>query len=228
MDVAFLRRENHAPGLAFKLLVKEPLVAVLSSDHRLAARKAIRPQDIAGETFIAPTKVAPALKVVIDDYAAKSGIRLKPQYEAENLSMAMSLVVSTGGITLLPLLCREYRFRPLSFTRPLHGSIVPTIDLVIGYDQGERICLAQALSFASGHRGGTGFADPTMISMDIRGGSSVFGSRDGASASSSSVLRWCDRFCAAGHVRFPAVGGQRRVPSSDFSPDGISATTSRT
>ena len=133
VDVAFLRRENHAPGLAFKLLVKEPLVAVLSSDHRLAARKAIRPQDIAGETFIAPTKVAPALKVVIDDYAAKSGIRLKPQYEAENLSMAMSLVVSTGGITLLPLYA-ENLLSPSVVTRPLHGD-VPTIDLVIGYNK---------------------------------------------------------------------------------------------
>ncbi len=44
-----------------------------------------------------PTKAAPALKVVIDDYAARSGIRLKPEYEAENLSMAMSLVASTAA-----------------------------------------------------------------------------------------------------------------------------------
>jgi LysR family hca operon transcriptional activator len=112
IDVAFLRRENQAPGLAFKLLIKEPLVAVLPSGHRLAARKTIRPQDIAGETFIAPTKAAPALKVVIDDYAARSGIRLKPEYEAENLFMAMSLVASTGGITLLPLM-RKTCFHPL-------------------------------------------------------------------------------------------------------------------
>jgi LysR family hca operon transcriptional activator len=132
IDVAFLRRENQAPGLAFKLLIKEPLVAVLPSGHRLAARKTIRPQDIAGETFIAPTKAAPALKVVIDDYAARSGIRLKPEYEAENLFMAMSLVASTGGITLLP----QYAENLLSsavVTRPLQGN-VPTIDLVIGYN----------------------------------------------------------------------------------------------
>ena len=29
VDVAFLRREDPAPGLTFKLLIKEPLVAVL-------------------------------------------------------------------------------------------------------------------------------------------------------------------------------------------------------
>ena len=132
VDVAFLRRDQ-APGLAFKLLIKEPLVAVLPVGHRLAARKAIRPQDIVGETFIAPTKAAPALKVVIDDYAARSGIHLKPEYEAENLSMAMSLVASTGGITLLPLYA-ENLLSPSVVTRPLHGD-VPTIDLVVGYNK---------------------------------------------------------------------------------------------
>jgi LysR family transcriptional regulator, hca operon transcriptional activator len=133
VDVAFLRRERQAPGLAFKLLIKEPLIAVLASGHRLARRKAIRPQDIIGETFIAPTKAAPALKVVIDDYAARSGIRLEPEYEAENLSMAMSLVASTGGMTLLPLFA-ESLLSSSVVTRPLHGD-VPTIDLVIGYNK---------------------------------------------------------------------------------------------
>ena len=133
IDVAFLRRDDQAPGLAFKLLVKEPLVAVLPSGHRLAGRKDIRPQDIIGETFIAPTKTAPALKIVIDDYAKRSGIRLTPEYEAENLSMAMSLVASTGGITLLPLYA-ENLLSPSVVTRPLHGE-VPTIDLVIGYNK---------------------------------------------------------------------------------------------
>ena len=42
VDVAFLRREAQAPGLAFKFLIKEPLVAVLPTGHRLAARKDIR------------------------------------------------------------------------------------------------------------------------------------------------------------------------------------------
>jgi LysR family transcriptional regulator, hca operon transcriptional activator len=79
------------------------MVAVLPAGHRLAARKVIRPQDIAGEPYITSTRAAPVLKTVIDAYAAKVGITLKPRYEAENLSSAMSLVASTGGVTLLPL-----------------------------------------------------------------------------------------------------------------------------
>src|SRR5258707_6014148 len=89
------------------------------------------PADMVGETFIKPTKAAPALKVVIDDYAANSGITLTPDYEAENLSMAISLVASTRGISLLPLYAQNL-LPPSVVSRSLHG-IVPTIDLVIGY-----------------------------------------------------------------------------------------------
>jgi LysR family hca operon transcriptional activator len=133
VDVAFLRRETPALGLAYKFLIKEPIVAVLPSGHRLAAHKTIRPQDLAGEIYITPTKVAPALKAVIDSYTARVGIALKPTYDAENLSMAMSLVASTGGVTLLPLYV-ENQLSPSVVTRPLQGE-VPTIDLVIGYNK---------------------------------------------------------------------------------------------
>lgn len=133
VDVAFLRRETPALGLAYKFLIKEPIVAVLPSGHRLAAYKAIRPQDLEGETYITPTRVAPALKAVIDSYAASVGIALKPTYDAENLSMAMSLVASTGGVTLLPLYV-ENQLSSSVVTRPLQGE-VPTIDLVIGYNK---------------------------------------------------------------------------------------------
>jgi LysR family hca operon transcriptional activator len=133
VDVAFLRREVQAPGLAFKFLIKEPLVAAMPIGHHLAERKSIRPQDIAAESYISPTKTAPALKLVIDAYAARNGISLKPKYEAENLSMVMSLVASTGSISLLPLYA-ENLLSASVVTRPLQGE-VPTIDLVIGYNK---------------------------------------------------------------------------------------------
>src|ERR1700738_2818252 len=52
VDAAFLRREKGMPGLAFRLLVKEPLMVILPGDHRLAALKAINPRDLIGETFV--------------------------------------------------------------------------------------------------------------------------------------------------------------------------------
>src|SRR6202050_3535778 len=64
---AFLRREQGVPELGFRPLVKEPLVVVLPSDHRLAKRKAIGPGDLVGETFVGVSHTAPVLRAVIDD-----------------------------------------------------------------------------------------------------------------------------------------------------------------
>jgi len=131
LDVAFLRREAPTAGLAFKHLVKEPLMAILPKHHRLAARKSVRPQDLAREAFVSTTRVAPVLKGVIDAYAAEAGITLRQTYDAETLSGGMSLVASTGGFTLLP----QYVSRaliPTVVARRLSG-IAPTIDLMMGY-----------------------------------------------------------------------------------------------
>jgi LysR family hca operon transcriptional activator len=143
VDVAFLRREAQAPGLTFKLLIREPLVAALPAGHRLAAQKEISPRDIAGEIYIAPTRAAPVLKAVIDSYAAKSGITLKPEYDAENLSSAMSLVASTGGVTLLPLYAQNL-LSPSVVLRRLKGD-TPTIDLVMGYSRSNSSALLKRL-----------------------------------------------------------------------------------
>jgi len=133
IDAAFLRRETQAPGLAYKLLVTESLVAVMARDHPLAKRKSIRPQDLVGKPFISPTKAAPALKLVIDDYAARSRITLPSTHEAENVSMAISLVLSTGGISLLPVFALKL-LPPTVVSVALSGH-APTIDLVLGYSK---------------------------------------------------------------------------------------------
>jgi len=70
---------------------------------------------------------------VIEAYAANNGVVLKPAYDAENLSSVLSLVTSTGGVTLLPLYVRL--MLPLAVViRPLAGD-APTIDLVLGYSR---------------------------------------------------------------------------------------------
>jgi len=131
IDAAFLRREQGAPDLAFRLLVKEPLVVVLPANHRLAALKAISPQDLVGETFVTVSDTAPVLRGVIDNYLKRSGVKITPAHEADHLAMGMSLVASTGGVGLLPAYAQN--FIPSSVTRrPLKGD-TPTIELVLGY-----------------------------------------------------------------------------------------------
>jgi LysR family transcriptional regulator, hca operon transcriptional activator len=131
VDAAFLRREKGVPELAYRLLVKEPLVVILPSDHRLAARKAISVQDLVGETFVNVSDTAPVLRAVIDDYLKRSGTNIRPAHEADHLAMGMSLIASTRGVGLLPAYAQN--FLPSSVTsRPLKGD-APTIELVLGY-----------------------------------------------------------------------------------------------
>jgi LysR family hca operon transcriptional activator len=132
IDVALRRREAQTAGLAFQFLTKEPLIAILPARHRLARQTAVRVQDLARESFISTARVAPVLRTVIDDYAAKAGIRLKQNYDAETLSGGMSLS-STGGFTLLLLYLRNALI-PSVVARPLRGE-VPTIDLTMGYNK---------------------------------------------------------------------------------------------
>ena len=131
IDAAFLRRERGVPDLAFRLLVKEPLMAVLPSDHRLAALKSISPGDLVSETFVTVSDTAPVLRMVIDNYLKRSGINIKPTHEVDNLAMAMSLIASTGGVGLLPAYAQNFLLSSVT-SRPLKGD-TPTIELVLGY-----------------------------------------------------------------------------------------------
>ncbi len=131
IDAAFLRRERAMPELAFRLLVKEPLLVFLPISHRLAALKAISPRQLEGETFVAVSDTAPVLRALIDNYLKRSGIRITPAHQADHITMGMSLIASTGGVGLLPTYAQN--FLPSSLTsRPLKGH-PPTVDLVLGY-----------------------------------------------------------------------------------------------
>jgi LysR family hca operon transcriptional activator len=131
IDAAFLRREKGGPGLGFRLLVKEPLMVILPSDHRLAALKAISPRELVGEPFVVVSNTAPVLRVIIDNYLKRSGVNINPAHEADHVMMGISLIMSTRGVGLLPAYVQN--FLPSSVTsRPLKGD-APTVDLVLGY-----------------------------------------------------------------------------------------------
>jgi LysR family hca operon transcriptional activator len=136
IDAAFLRREKGVPGLAFRLLVKEPLMVILASDHRLAALKAISPRDLVGEPFVTVSDTAPVLRAVIDNYLKRPGIKITPAHEADHVTMGISLIMSTRGVGLLPAYAQN--FLPASVTsRPLKGE-APTIELVLGHRKSNR------------------------------------------------------------------------------------------
>jgi LysR family hca operon transcriptional activator len=132
VDAAFLRRERGVPELAFRTLVKEPMVVILPSNHRLAALKAISPRDLVGEAFVGVSHTAPVLRAVIDNYLKQSGVKITPQHEVDHVVMGVSLIASTGGVGLLPAYAQNFLTTPSVTSRPLKGDS-PTVDLVLGY-----------------------------------------------------------------------------------------------
>jgi LysR family hca operon transcriptional activator len=144
IDLAFLRPEKQAPGLKFRPLRKDPLIVLMPRDHALTARSSIRPRDIAGEVFIGVSAIrAPTLRAVIEDYAKRTGIPLKPDHQAENIAMAISLVASTGGVCLLPLYAQNLLPKTV-VSRPIQGA-PPMVDLVVGYNEANRSPLLKFL-----------------------------------------------------------------------------------
>jgi len=130
LDMAFLRREPN-PDLEYRLIVREPLVAILPRDHRLAVYESIDPRDLIDETFIGISSVPRILRSVVSEYLDRSAVRITPHLEIDNFAMAISLVGSTGGVALLPASIDAY-LPPSIVSRSLAGE-QPIIDLVLGF-----------------------------------------------------------------------------------------------
>ena len=132
LDLAFLRVE---PGydLGYHVVDREPLIVLMSSDHRLTTRETVRPQDFVGEIFIGGSNKAHVLRAVTDDYLRRSGLDIKLDHGVDNMAMAMSLVASTRGLALMPAYAKN--LLPSSVvSRPLEGE-APTIDVAVGYSK---------------------------------------------------------------------------------------------
>jgi LysR family hca operon transcriptional activator len=86
LDVAFLRSE---PGfdLAYHAISREPLVVLMPSDHHLALRDSIRPQDLMGEKFIGMGSKAKMLRAAVDDYLQRVGVNIVPSQNVDNPAM---------------------------------------------------------------------------------------------------------------------------------------------
>ena len=130
LDLGFLRREPQ-PDLEYRTVAKERLVVVLPSAHRLAARKAIDPRELVGETYIGFSNVPHVLRAAVNRYLRKCSVTLRPAHEIDHFGMGISLVASTGGIAILPAYAENFLTSSV-VSRPLKGE-APTIDLAVGY-----------------------------------------------------------------------------------------------
>lgn len=130
IDVGFCRVEARQ-NVSYHVVASEPIVAILPSDHRLAAYAEIDPRDLSGEEFIGYSEIPHVLRDVVEKYFRKHKVIVKPNHHLDNFTTGISLVASTRGITLLPLYVLP--LLPWSVVaRPLKGD-TPCIDLAVGF-----------------------------------------------------------------------------------------------
>jgi LysR family transcriptional regulator, hca operon transcriptional activator len=132
LDLALMRAEPDF-DLVYTFVGREPLVALMSSDHPLASYDVIQPQQLVGEPFIGMVNKAHVARAVIDAYLERSGVQITPIQGADNPAMVMSLVASLRDVSLIPAYLQALMPRSV-VSRPLAGD-VPTIDLVVGHSK---------------------------------------------------------------------------------------------
>jgi LysR family hca operon transcriptional activator len=130
--VAFMRTEPNFE-LVYEVVDHEPLIVLMPSDHRLTNQEAIHPREFVGEIFIGGSNKATVLRAVTENYLRRCGLDILLDHGVDNLAMAISLVVSTRGLALMPAYARN--LLPWSVvSRPLEGE-APTIDVAVGYSK---------------------------------------------------------------------------------------------
>ena len=129
VDIAILRHEPD-PDLAFKLVLKEPLVAILPRNSTCGARD-FRSARSRGRDLHRHLRHSPRAARYRQRLLKRSGVEVTPRFGIDNFAMAMSLATSERGVALLPISIEDY-LPPSIVSRRLKGE-QPTVDLMIGY-----------------------------------------------------------------------------------------------
>jgi LysR family hca operon transcriptional activator len=134
LDVALLREDRTHDDLIFEHLFTESLIAILPADHPLASRSVLEASDLTDTLFVSMSKrTSPTLRQRIDNYLDRSGVTLLRGPEAENLTMAVALVISNQAICMLPRYAK--RLLPPALVARSFKQPAPTIEMAIGYSK---------------------------------------------------------------------------------------------
>jgi len=130
VDLGFLRVEPRR-NVTYQVIAREPIVAILPSDHRLARKQTLDPRELAGERFIGFSEVPHVLRDIVDRYFRRHGVKVQPTQLLDNAPMGISLVASTKSVTMLPAYVEP--LLPWSVASRRMKGEQPVIELAVGY-----------------------------------------------------------------------------------------------
>lgn len=149
IDLGFVRPLSHDASIEQRLLMRDPLVLALHANHRLARKKAIRPEDLQNEPFImySPHEGKYFYDLVVGLFAA-SGVHTRHVQHIGQTHTILGLVQGGVGLAVVPasamtLPFREVVFKPVWQTgifaelhlawRPQHNN--PAVETITAFVQ---------------------------------------------------------------------------------------------
>ena len=130
LDVAFLYLPLDEPDIHVTPLLDEPRVVVMAADHPLAARESLRPEDLAGETFVTQPPSMPLLWrdfwMLVDQLGERPHVS---PHVAPGTEQWLHLVARGDGIDTAPAIVDRVYSWPGIACVPLEGAPPATLAL---------------------------------------------------------------------------------------------------
>ncbi|WP_243382306.1 LysR substrate-binding domain-containing protein [Geothrix alkalitolerans] len=134
--VGLLRPPIHEPGLATTTVLREPLVAVLPADHRLAGRPRIPLAALAGDPFIMiPRSHGLGILDLVMGACLAAGFTPHIAQEAKEIQTVVGFVAAGYGVSLMPRAVRRLSHAGVAYV-PLAPPQVQ-IEVAAAYRQGD-------------------------------------------------------------------------------------------
>jgi len=110
LDAGFVRPPITNSGLASERLMTEPLVAALSTNHRLAGKKRLPLSILSEDPFILPPRDAvPMYHDIVLKACREAGFVPDSPHEADHLHMLLAMVGGGSGVALVPAFARRLK-----------------------------------------------------------------------------------------------------------------------
>jgi DNA-binding transcriptional LysR family regulator len=135
IDIAITRSLEHSKNLQSRILLRDPLVAVLPRSRKLKSKK-IRLADLANERFILfHRKGAPAVFDTIVGACRSKGFSPRVENEPNSMQTILSLVEAEEGVAIVPASSSSLRSNGVQFIRLVPGNLY--LDLIVAWPLGE-------------------------------------------------------------------------------------------
>jgi DNA-binding transcriptional LysR family regulator len=139
------REDRTEDGFEYMYLADDPYRMVLSLRHRLARRREIRMEDLAGERFNGPpAETSPGYRGMLDRLCAAAGFTPNVAYVVQDVTVGRALVAAGLAVALMPELAVSEP-RPDVVARPVRG-FDPVRSIYATWLRGRRMPAIPAMS----------------------------------------------------------------------------------